>query len=327
MELENRCSNLLLLVVDKRLPLFHLSCRSLVFRLMCCNVFSLKPTRPKCDGRTAFSPHGWSRRLFPRFPTPMGFSFCVTFLTRNVALHDPPSCSREDSLDKCERTHNTLSCLLFSALWLRCFFSILMQETHTAMDLDLTCFTTCLFNTVTSIPVGPTSLEWPIVPLARSDLSGFSLPPEVPSGEQLGALPVSTRSHWRQGAFHTLPQILQRTTGWDGCGPFLSAGLRCITWNRGLVRSVFSRQRNREFKLKYLKRLFDANNFYVSRRCMERTNIFRQFRCWLRDFDSLVLSFLTVKTREDRLSAFTGTFCLRVLLFHIWLLVKAVIIL
>ena len=49
--------------------------------------------------------------------------------------------------------------------------------------------------------------------------------------------------------------------GWDGCGPFLSEGMRCTTWHtRGLVGSVFSRQRNREFKLKYLKRLFDANN-------------------------------------------------------------------
>ena len=41
----------------------------------------------------------------------------------------------------------------------------------------------------------------------------------------------------------------------------LSEGLRCITWNtRGLVGSVFSRQRNREFKLNYLKKLLDHNN-------------------------------------------------------------------
>ena len=49
----------------------------------------------------------------------------------------------------------------------------------------------------------------------------------------------------------------------DGMDVALSfpEGMRCITWNtRGLVGSVFSRQRNREFKLKYLKKLFDANN-------------------------------------------------------------------
>ena len=35
--------------------------------------------------------------------------------------------------------------------------------------------------------------------------------------------------------------------------------------------------------------------------------------------------FLKTKTREDRLSALTRTFCLRVLLFHMLLLVKALI--
>ena len=99
-------------------------------------------------------------------------------------------------------------------------------------------------------------------PFGRSDLSRSSLPPEVPSGEQqLRAFPASSRSRWRQDALQAQPQILQRTTGKGGCGPFLSEFLRCITWNiRGLVGSVFSRQRNREFKLKDLKRLFDTNN-------------------------------------------------------------------
>ena len=81
------------------------------------------------------------------------------------------------------------------------------------------------------------------------------------TNNQRGALSASTRSRWRQDALQAPPQILQCTTGWDGCGPFLSEGLRCITWNtRGLVGSVFSSQRNREFKLKYLKRLLDINN-------------------------------------------------------------------
>ena len=99
-------------------------------------------------------------------------------------------------------------------------------------------------------------------PFGKSDPSRSSLPPEVPSGEQqLRAFPASFRSLWRQDALETQPQILQRTTGWDGCSPFLSEGMRCITWNtRGLVGSVFSRQRNREFKLKFLKRLLDNNN-------------------------------------------------------------------
>ena len=46
MELENQCSNLLRLEAGKLLPWLHLSCLSLVFLLMCCNTFSLKPTGP-----------------------------------------------------------------------------------------------------------------------------------------------------------------------------------------------------------------------------------------------------------------------------------------
>ena len=60
-------------------------------------------------------------------------------------------------------------------------------------------------------------------------------------------------------------RYLQRSTGWDGRGPFLSEGPRCITWNtRGLVGSVFSRQRRSESKLAYLK-LLDHNKIVCLR--------------------------------------------------------------
>ena len=95
MELENPCSNLLLLEAGKHLPLLHLSCLSLVFLLTCCNVFSLKPTRSMCDGRTLASP--LFRRLAGRGAF---FRHFVLSLTRRVALHDSTSCSREDSLDE-----------------------------------------------------------------------------------------------------------------------------------------------------------------------------------------------------------------------------------
>ena len=85
-DLENRCSNLLLLEADKLLHLLHLSCLFLVFLLKCCNVFSLKPTGLMCDGRAprlpAFSPPGGSRRLFLRFPVSMGSTLCVLFDSR-----------------------------------------------------------------------------------------------------------------------------------------------------------------------------------------------------------------------------------------------------
>ena len=106
------------------------------------------------------------------------------------------------------------------------------------------------------------SLDWPVNLCGRSDPSGPSVPSGALSGaQQRGAFPAVGYSRWRQGALHAQPQILQRTTGWDGCGPFLSEGLRCITWNtRGLVGSVFTRQRNRESKLNYLKKLLNHNN-------------------------------------------------------------------
>ena len=186
----------------------------------------------------------------------------MVFLIRGVALNESPSCSREDSLDDCGCPCDPLSCLLFSTLWLRCSQSLSAQETQSAKDLDLTWSTTFLFRDATCLPVGPMSLDWPVNRFGRSDSSRPSLPPAVPSGEQQrGAFPASIRSRWRQGALQTQPQISQRTTGWDGCGPFLSEGLRCITWNTpGLVGSVFSRQRNREFKLNCLKKLLDHNN-------------------------------------------------------------------
>ena len=160
----------------------------------------------------------------------MGSALCVIF--DSVFLDDSASCSREDSLDECGRPCDALSCLLFSALWLRCNQSILVQETQSAKDIDMTCAKMLPIKATTCLQVGPMSLDWPVDPFAGSDFSRSSLRPEVPSGEQQrGVFPASTRSRWRQDALQARPQILQRTTGWDGCGPFLSEGMRCITWN------------------------------------------------------------------------------------------------
>ena len=172
--------------------------------------------------------------------------------------------------------------------------------TNSAKDTDMTCSKMLLNKASTCLQVGPTSLDWPVDPFGRSDSSGPSFPPDVPSSEQqLRAFPVSTRSRWRQGAIQAQPQILQRTTGWDGCGPFLSESLRCITWNtRGLVGSVFSRQRNREFKLKYLQRLLDNNNIVCLQEVHGEDEFLQVSRCWLRDFDSLVHFFLMFIHRD-----------------------------
>ena len=263
-ELENRFSSLLHLVVDKSLPLLHLICLFLVFRLRCCNRFSLKPTGLMCDGCPLASP------LFRRLAGRGLFFFwfllrwvlhLAAFVIPGFTEHRSSFSFREDSLDDCGRPCDPLSCLLFSALWLRCSPTILVQETPSVKNVDTTCSTTSLFGDATCLPVGPMSLDWPVHPCGRSDPSGPSLPPGALSGaQQRGAFPAIGYSRWRQGALHAQAQILQRATGWDGCGPFLSEALRCITWNtRGLVGSVFTRQRNTESKLNYLKQLLDNN--------------------------------------------------------------------
>ena len=107
------------------------------------------------------------------------------------------------------------------------------------------------------------SLDWPVDPFARFDFSRSSLSHGVPSDEQQrGDLPASTRSRWRQGALHST--ISDITTyykdGMDVAPSFPKAcdvlpGTPGVWWDQ-----FFSRQRNREFKLKYLEKLFDANN-------------------------------------------------------------------
>ena len=292
----------------------------LVFLLKCCNVFSLKPTKSMCDGRLfASSPFC---RLACRGVLFRGFSFrwvlfCVLSLTRSVIVHDAASCSREDSLYECEPTCEALSSLFFTALWLQSNQSILVQETQSAKDIDLTCFKAFQIQAATCLQVGPMSLDFPVDPFARFDCSRSSRSLEVPSNEQQrGALPASTRSRWRQDALQAPPQILQRTTGWDGCVPFLFEDLRCVTWStRGLVGSVFSKQKNREFKLKYLKKLFDTNNILCLQEVHGKDEYLWAIQVLAPRFMFFgTFFFMKTKTRKDRLSAFTGTFHLKNLL-------------
>ena len=172
----------------------------------------------------------WRVEAFFLFPASMRVLRLAAFVSRGSVLHGSSSCFREDSLDDCGRPCDPLSCLLFSALWLRCRQSTVVQETPSANDVDITCSATFLLNDATCLPVGPMSLDWPVNPFGRSESSIPSLLPDALIGaHQRVALPASGHSRWRQGALHAQPQILQRTTRWDGCGPFLSEGLRCIT--------------------------------------------------------------------------------------------------
>ena len=199
-------------------------------------------------------------------------------MIRGSILHGSSSFLRRNSLDDCGRPCDSLSCLLFSALWLRCDPTILVQETPSMENVDTTCSATSLFGDATCLPVGPMSLDWPVNPCGGSDPSGPSLPSGAPSGaSQRGAFPAIGSSRWRQSALQAQPQISQRTTGWDGCGSFLSEGLRCITWNT---------------------RVLVVGSVFIMTKEMQPSGY------WLRDFDYLVLFFLTIKVREGQLFAF-----------------------
>ena len=247
-----------------------------------------------CDGRL-FAASPFCRLAirdapFCGLPSRWVLHFALS-LSRSVIVHDAASCSREDSLYECELTCEALSCLLFTALWLQSNQSVLVQETQSAKDIDLTCSKMLLIKATTCLQVGPCPWIGLLILFARFDFSRSSLSPEVPSDEhQQGSLPVSTRSRWRRNNLQAPPHELQPTKGWDGCGPFLSEGMPCIIWNtKGLVGSVFSRQRNRELKFKILKDSLTPTTFYVSKKCIERTSISRLFMCWLRDLGFLVL--------------------------------------
>ena len=262
--LENLCSNLLPVEADKLLPLLHLSCLFLVFLLKCCNVFSLKPTRSMCDGRFfASSPFfrlACRGALFRGFPF-RWVSHIVLSVTRGVIVHDAASCSREDSLDECGLPCDALSCLLFSALRLRCNQSLLVQETQSVMDIDMICSKMLPIKATTCLQVGPMSLDWPVDPFARFDFSRSSLSPEVPDDPQRGDPPTSHApvedsmlfKHNRR--YHNVLQV--------GIDVALSFPKACdvLLGTPGVSLDLFSpNTRNREFKLKYFKRLFDANN-------------------------------------------------------------------
>ena len=213
-----------------------------------------------CDGRPLASP--LFRRLagrgalFSRFPFRCVLHF-VFFLIRGVALHESPSCSGEDSLDEYGRPCDPLSFLLFSALWLRCNQSLLVQETQSAKDLDLTCSTTLLFRDATCLQVGPMSLVWPVNPFGRFDASRPSLLPDVPQRRtttpcfsSFYSLPLETGC----SSYTTADITTYYRVGWMWPLPFRRLAVYYLE-HRGLVGSVFSRQRNREFKLKFKLKL------------------------------------------------------------------------
>ena len=116
---------------------------------------------------------------------------------------------------------------------------------------------------------------------AGFDNSRSSLSAEVPSDErQRGALPASTRSLGERTLFNHLKyyKVLQ-----VGIHVAISLMEVCdvLLGTPGVsLDQICPRRKSSNSNI--------SPTSCVSRRCMERTNIFRLFRCWLRDFGSLV---------------------------------------
>ena len=78
----------------------------------------------------------------------------------------------------------------------------------------------------------------------------------------------------------------------------------------------FSKQKNREFKLKYLKKLFATKNILCLQEVHGKDKYLQSIQVLARDlgFFGTFFFLLKTKTREGRLSAFTGIFFLKKLL-------------
>ena len=150
-----------------------------------------------------------------------------------------------DSLYDCGCPCDTLSCFFFTALWLRQSQSILVQETWQPKDIDFTCYKTLLTKSITCLPVGTMSLEWPVALPGGSDQYSPPSSHEDHIGEHpCDALPASPHLRWRRDALQP-PQVQQDGAGRNTCVRFPDGGLRCVAWNtRGLIGSFFSSQRN-----------------------------------------------------------------------------------
>ena len=189
----------------------------------------------------ASSPPPLFRRLagggpfFRGFPFRWALQFALS-LVRCLTLQDATPCSREDPLYECGRPCDTLSCLFFTAPWLRQSQSILMQEVQQTNDIDLTCYKTLPTKPVTCLQVVFMSLEWPVALPAENLVNPALHPPmRIPTRNILRAL---SHLRWRRDSLQP-PQIQRGSLDRKTCVHILDGGLRCVTWNtRGLIGSV-----------------------------------------------------------------------------------------
>ena len=128
-------------MVDKRLPLSHLICLFLVFRLRCCNGFS-SSQQASCVMAPPSPPRffaAWRVEALFLFPASMGSTLRGLCDARFYSAWIIILCQGRFS----RRLWSSMRSSIL--LWLRCSPTILAQETPSVKNVDPTCSTTSLF--------------------------------------------------------------------------------------------------------------------------------------------------------------------------------------
>ena len=267
----NQCSSLLLLETDSFLLLLHQTCVFLVFFLKCCSGSSLKPTRQLCDCRP-----------FAAWRVEAPFSA--------VSLEDPPY--------DCSRPCDTLSCLLFTALWLRHSQSILTQDIQQTKDVDLTCYKTLPNKSVTVY-------KWDPCPL-----SGWWLhleDPTNPAFHRLRRIPITDT--WKTIFLHldvnvgdAMPSNHLKYSEVVWIGTHVSIFLKAVfdvarVTQEGLLDLRFLHKLPGKGTITTSVDLPEATTSSAFMKFMERTSFFTLFKCSHRVSSSLVRLYPTMQTQ------------------------------
>ena len=211
-----------------------------------------------CDGRlSASSPPGGSRRLFRGFPFRwvLHCLHCIIqylapgkILLMNVGVH---------------AIH--FLAVSFLSCGFRCNQSILVVETKSAMDIDLT----CPIKAGTCLRVGPISLDWPVDAFAIFDHSRPSFPATTNNETlfQLPLVPVGSGILFKQ---HRRYYRVFCRVGWAWPSPFWRSAMYYLQHQGSCWICLHQNRSQTQIFQKTL-----TPTFCVSKKYMERTSIFR----------------------------------------------------
>ena len=157
-------------------------------------------------------------------------------------------------------------------------------------------------------------MDWLVDPFLRFDHSRPSLSPEFLNDHpQQGAFPVSTRSRLRQSTLRPPPQVLQRIAGLDVYGLFRrSFGVLLGTPEVSL--DFFRTEQGVRPQLFQEALALGQQHLLCLQALYGKDEYFQAIQVLAPRFRFFGIFFLETKTREDRLSSFTGTFHLKRLL-------------